>query len=224
MCGRFTLTTPGEELAMHFDLDETPQLHPRFNIAPSQPIAVVRRPSTGAGARLDSVLWGFVPRWARDPTRQKPLINARAETLTEKPSFRDAFHLRRCLVPADGFYEWRTVGQERRPFLFRLRDGGPFAIAGLWEPSPGAASGEQDSCALVTTEANALLRRFHDRMPVILPKESYGLWLDPDISNANDLLVLLRPYPEDEMDSREVSRRVNNPRFEDPSCAEPVRA
>ncbi|MBN2370854.1 MAG: SOS response-associated peptidase [Vicinamibacteria bacterium] len=220
MCGRFTLTTPGEELAMYFSLDKAPLLQPRYNIAPNQSIAVVRRPSAVAAPRLDTVRWGLVPRWARDPARQKPLINARAETLAEKPSFRDAFRCRRCLVPADGFYEWKTAGQDRNPHLFHLRNGGPFAIAGLWEPS--LASGEQDSCAIVTTDANALLRGFHDRMPVILPKESHGLWLDIDLANAEDLLVLLRPYPAEEMCSRAVSRGVNNPRFDDPSCIAPV--
>ena len=219
MCGRFTLTTPGEVLAEAFGLDEPPTLAPRYNIAPTQPVAAVRREADGR-RRLVLLGWGLVPPIPRESGR--PLINARAETAASLPSFRDAFRARRCLVPADGFYEWKAGGPRKQPFHVRLSDGRPFAFAGLWEPrARGPEGNTAGSCALLTTEPNALMRDIHDRMPVILPPEGYARWLDPALRPA-DLAPLLRPYHAGAMEARAVGAFVNNARNEGPECVAAV--
>jgi putative SOS response-associated peptidase YedK len=222
MCGRFTLTTSGEELAEAFGLDQAPALAPRFNIAPTQPVLVLRREAPHAPARAATLRWGLVPPLAREPGR--PLINARAETAAALPSFRDAFRRRRCLVPADGFYEWRkTAGPRKQPMLIRLRDGRPFAFAGLWEPRgrPGDAGGS-GSCAILTTVPNTLVAGIHDRMPVILPLQDFERWLDPGLLAPEALTPLLRPFPAEMMEAFPVADRVNDARYDGPDCAQPL--
>lgn len=221
MCGRFTLTTPGEIVAEAFGLDEAPPLEARYNIAPTQPVAVVRG---GEGRRhLDLVRWGLVPAWSREPRGRALLINARADTLGTRTSFRDALVRRRCLIPADGFYEWKAVPGSRRkqPYLIRRGDGAPFAFAGLWEPPHPADPESRGSCAIVTTEPNALLREIHDRMPAILPRDAWSLWLDPAVGDPYRVTPLLAPYPDGEMTATRVGQTVNNAANESPECVRP---
>jgi putative SOS response-associated peptidase YedK len=180
-------------------------------------VLAVREPD---GREATFLKWGLVPRWAKDPAVGNRLINARAETVTEKPSFRDAFKRRRCLVPLDGFYEWSRRGDRKRPFYFHMRDGEPFAVAGLWEVWEGDG-GPLETCTLLTTGANELLAPYHDRMPVILRPEDYDRWLDADISRPELLLPLLRPYSPEEMAAYPVGLLVNSPSNEDPRCVEP---
>lgn len=220
MCGRFTLTTPPEQIARSFELEETPALAPRYNIAPGQNVAVVRR-AEGSGSRvLEMFRWGLVPHWARDPRAGSRMINARSETVAEKPAFREAFRRRRCLVPADAFFEWRAAS--RQPFRIYLRDGVPFGFAGLWESWTGEDGEVIASCTLLTTEANADLRELHDRMPVILDPDDYATWLDPERWQPEALQALLRPRPAGEMQLHPVPRRVNRPAHDDLGCIAPV--
>ncbi len=222
MCGRFTLIAPGEAVAEHFQLSEIPNLKPRYNIAPTQPVAAVRiSPNTG-DRELTYFNWGLIPRWAKDPTIGSRMINARSETAAEKPSFRVAFKYRRCLVPADGFYEWQKTNGQKQPVRIQISDGGLFAIAGLWEQWASPDGSEIESCTLLTTEPNERLRAVHNRMPVILSPDDYDLWLDPGAQHPGEVQPLLRPYLAEEMTFYPVSTHVNNPRNEDPHCIEPL--
>lgn len=221
MCGRFTLVTPAKELAEQFRLIEVPSLSPRYNIAPTQPVAAVRQ-LPGNGARKLSLLhWGLIPFWAKEPGIGSRMINARSETAAEKPAFRAAFRRRRCLVLADGFYEWQRLERGKQPFYIRLHDGKPFAFAGLWEHWKGPDETTIDSCTLLTTEPNDLIRPVHNRMPVILAPEDYDLWLDPGVQEPELLHPLLRACPSENMHAYPVSKWVNNPRNDDPRCIEP---
>ncbi|WP_299616610.1 SOS response-associated peptidase [Pelagibius sp.] len=215
MCGRFLLTAPVEAVQRLFGFPELPNLTARYNVAPGQAVAAMRL-EADRQRHFVWLRWGLVPSWSRPDRPVTPLINARAETVAEKPSFRAAFRARRCVVFADGFYEWRQDGN-RQPYCVRLADGGPFAFAALWEeafPGPsGAAEGPGDgtvgTCALITTNANARMARVHHRMPVILSAESLGRWLDP-ASRPEELLALLRPLPEEAVTLTPVSKRVNS--------------
>jgi putative SOS response-associated peptidase YedK len=222
MCGRFTLRTPAGVIAEQFGVLEMPLFTARFNIAPSQPVAVVRlRPEADGAPRRELVMlrWGLVPHWAKDLTTGNRLINARAETLAEKPAFRSALRERRCLVVADGFYEWKREGRSRRPMFFRLRDDRPFAFAGLWERWAGGEQGPLETCTILTTEANDAVRPVHDRMPVILAPDNYASWLDSAIK-PESLSAFLRPYPAEEMESVPVGPYVNDARHEGAECVE----
>jgi putative SOS response-associated peptidase YedK len=228
MCGRFVLTTPAEALRRIFGFIEQPNLAPRYNIAPTQDVPVVRQRKEPAGQRtLQMLRWGLVPSWAESLAGGAKMINARAETVTEKPAFRHAFERRRCLVPADGFYEWRPGDPAKQPYLITTRDGAPLAFAGLWErwsppepkdgllPPPGAERRPAiDSFTIVTTTANAALAPLHHRMPVILAPADYGRWLDP-ASEPTTLVELLKPAPDDLLRHFAVDRRVNNVRHDD---------
>ena len=225
MCGRFTLIDPEQALTVQFNMPAIPGLKPRYNIAPSQPVLAVRPAPKGGDREAVLLTWGLVPFWAKDPAIGARLINARAETVAEKPAFRAAFRRRRCLVLADGFYEWQRPvgGQEgRQPYYVRLREGRPFAFAGLWEHWEGADGSVIESCTLLTTAANDLLRAVHNRMPVILSPPNYDLWLDTTAQAGDRLKSLLHPYPPEEMEAYAVSRWVNNPRNDDPRCIEPL--
>lgn len=200
-------------------LDVEP-LEPRFNIAPTQPVAVVR---FGPGARqLARLTWGLVPSWARDASIGSRLINARAESVADKPAFRTAFRRRRCLVVADGFYEWRRSGAKKQPFFIRLRDDRPFGFAGLWESWEGADHSSLETCTIITTGPNELMKPIHDRMPVILASDAYERWLDPAVQEPEQLAPLLRSYPSDAMLALPVGTHVNNPRNDDPECIVPA--
>lgn len=242
MCGRYSLTTPVEGLRQLFEFPEQPNLQPRYNIAPTQEVAAVRREppvsdssdeaadeaktgSSGAARHLVLLRWGLIPGWAKDPSIGSRMINARAETLAEKPAFRSAFAKRRCLVPADGFYEWqKRDGGAKQPYWIARPDGGPFAFAGLWERWRDPRDGSRvESCTLVTTEANATLRPIHPRMPVTLAPEAHALWLDPTAAPER-LLALLRPGPDGLLTPRAVSTRVNKVANDGPDLIAPIDA
>jgi putative SOS response-associated peptidase YedK len=217
MCGRFTLRTPAADLAEVFQLRRAPETQARYNIAPTQPVAVVRQ--AGKDRKLSLIRWGMVPSWSDDPNSGRPLFNARGETVAKKPEFRIAFRRRRCLIPADGFYEWKkTEAGTRQPFFIRLAKDGPFAFAGLWECWRRDDALAIESCTIITTEANKLLRHLHDRMPVILADEDFDAWLDPTIDDPGTLQALIQPLPAEALTAYRVSTLVNSPRNESPEC------
>lgn len=219
MCGRFTLRTPAKEIATLFDLGEVPDLRPRYNIAPSQPIAAARLNAT---RQRECVLlrWGLIPFWADDPKSGYRTINARAETVATKPSFGAAFKSRRCLVLADGYFEWQKRDGQKRPYFFHMKDDRPFAFAGLWERWRGDEE-EIESCTILVTEANDLQKPIHDRMPVILSAGDYDFWLDPDVEGKR-VEPLLRPYPFDDLETYRVSTTVNKPQNDVAECVTPA--
>jgi putative SOS response-associated peptidase YedK len=218
MCGRFTLSLSTEALAEFFGVEEVPNLDARFNIAPTQNVVAVLEDQHSAHRYIHHLRWGLIPAWAKDANMGAKLINARAETVAQKPAFRSAFKHRRCLIVADGFYEWQKQGSKKQPFYFRLQNGEPFAFAGLWEKWRNSAGEEIDSCTILTTSANELMQPIHDRMPVILSPEEYNLWLDQQVQTPEPLQPLLRPYPASTMTSYPVSTWVNNARHDDPKC------
>ena len=223
MCGRFVLMTPGRDLAERFGLEEIPDLEPRYNIAPTQVVVIIRVDRDTLQKRLARVKWGLIPFWAKETSIGNRLINARGESAAEKPAFRAAFKTRRCLVPADGFYEWeKRKGGQKQPYLVSNSDGSPFAFAGLWESWTGPEGEIIESCTILTTDANDLTRPIHDRMPVILKPEDYDLWLDPEVKEPELLKSLLRPYPSEEMVVEPVSPKVNKASYDAPDCVEVV--
>jgi putative SOS response-associated peptidase YedK len=195
MCGRFTRTVQAEDLAGLFELAEAATLPPSFNVAPTQPVAAVRVDLESARRELVALRWGLVPHWAEDLSIGNRLINARAETAAEKPSFRTPFRQRRCLVIADGFFEWQKRDGAKQPFYIRLKDGRPFGFAGLWDQWHSPEGEVVESCTVLTTAANDLMRPIHDRMPVIVDPAAYDRWLDPKIQKPELVQPLLRPYP-----------------------------
>jgi putative SOS response-associated peptidase YedK len=220
MCGRYTLASPTERLAEEFGVDAASiELAPNYNVAPTQQVAAVL--DEGGQRRLEVLRWGLIPPWADDPGIGSRMINARSETAPGKPSFRRAFRERRCLIPADGFYEWQRTNGAKQPYYIHMEDGRPFAFAGLWESWSKGGEGEVRTCTILTTGANALVGEVHDRMPVILAHDAYDVWLDP-ASERDELTGLLAPYPEDEMEAYPVSRFVNSPSNNDPRCIEPA--
>jgi putative SOS response-associated peptidase YedK len=219
MCGRFAQKSPAKKISKQFKVEEVPPLVERYNVAPTQSVLAVREASDGREATF--LKWGLVPRWAKDTAIGNKLINARSETVTEKPSFREAFARRRCLVPLDGFFEWSRRGDRKRPFYFHMRDGEPFAVAGLWETWEGDGK-VLETCTLLTTEANGLLASYHDRMPVILRPEDYDLWLDSGVRRGDLLQTLLRPHRHERMGAYAVSPMVNSPSNDSPRCVEPL--
>ncbi len=217
MCGRFTFATPASQVAELFGLAEVPDLAPRYNIAPTQTVAIVRRAAQG-GRELVRVQWGLVPSWAKDPRIGARMINARWETAAVKPAFRAALRSRRCLIPADGFYEWQRLGARKQPYYFCFPDGRPFAMAGVWERFEGIAP-PLESCAILTTAADPVVGEVHDRMPVILDPADFERWLDPtvatpDLAAAVASAPRLRGYP--------VSSLVNRPANDGPELLRPL--
>jgi putative SOS response-associated peptidase YedK len=222
MCGRFSQTASPEVIAQQFALNDSPLFNPRYNIAPSQSIAAIRIDSDTAPRTLVLLRWGLIPSWAKDEKIGSQCINAKAETVAEKPSFRSAFKKRRCLVIADGFYEWQRQGEHKQPMWIGLRSKLPFAFAGLWEHWKSVDEEPVETCTIITTEPNDLMTPIHNRMPVILAPTSYDQWLDPTLQNIETLNRLLRPYPSEELTAFPVSTLVNNPRHDAPQCLEPV--
>lgn len=225
MCGRYSITAPSEAVQRHFQVLERPNLPPRYNLAPTQDAPVVRLGEDGA-RHLVSLRWGLVPFWADDPSVASRMINARSESTAEKPAFRAAFRRRRCLVAADGFYEWKAPekkGGRKQPYRIALKDGDLFAFAGLWERwEPKEDGGEAlETFTILTTEANSKLAEIHPRMPVILPPERYDLWLDPD-ADTESLRKVLGPFPEDDLNAYAISTRVNAVVNDDPDVVEPL--
>ena len=220
MCGRFTLATPGQTIAEAFQLAAAPDLRERYNIAPTQSVAAVR--AGASGRELVMLHWGLIPSWSKDAAIGARMINARGETVAEKPSFRAPFRSRRCLILADGFYEWKRVGAGKQPYHIRRIDRRPFALAGLWDRWAPPGGDPVESCTIVTTAPNEVLAPIHDRMPVILPPESHALWLDPEVREKERLQELLQPFPASLMYAFPVSPRVNNPRNDDRDCVAPL--
>ncbi len=225
MCGRFTLTVDPAELQTTFPWLKIPadtELAPRYNIAPTQAIAGV---ANNSGHTLELFRWGLIPAWAKDPKIGNRMINARAETLAEKTSFRLAFKRRRCLVLADGFYEWRKDdgSTAKTPMYVQLKSGEPFAFAGLWEAWRAKDDQTILTCTIITTTPNSLMEKIHNRMPVILKPETYEPWLDPEPQEPESLDKLLKPYPASQMKAYAVSRMVNSPANDSPECIVPAR-
>ncbi|MBE2215273.1 MAG: SOS response-associated peptidase [Opitutaceae bacterium] len=224
MCGRYTLKTHRKKIQERMGVDELPDLVPRYNLGPTQDGLVVRT-GDSPGTRTAAMLrWGLIPAWTKDKASLPLLINARAETVASKGAFRDSFKRRRCLVVADGFYEWSRRGALRQPFHFTVDHGEPFAMAGLWDSwhPPGASPGETlDTFAIVTTTANEILAPHHDRMPVILEPNLYDDWLNPLLTDTGALERVLVPFPAIRMLARAVSARVNSIKFDDAACLEP---
>lgn len=221
MCGRFTLITDLEQLEERFSFHAANlSFTPRYNIAPSQAVFTVIEDEKGNRGGL--LRWGLIPSWAKDAAIGNRMINARAETVAEKPSFRRALQKRRCLILADGFYEWRKEGKKKTPLFITLASRAPFAFAGLWEtwrPSDGETI---HSCTIITTTPNTLMASIHNRMPVILTREAETTWLDRTITEPEKLLPLLVPYPDTVMDAYEVALTVNSPKNDSPACIAPV--
>jgi putative SOS response-associated peptidase YedK len=222
MCGRFTLTVSGRVLARLFDVPEVAELTPRYNIAPTQQVLIARATEGGGGRELVPARWGLIPFWAKDEKIGARMINARAESVSSKPAFRAAVKHRRCLIPADGFYEWRKTGSGKQPYLIRFADRRPFAFAGLWERWHPDDGEPVDSCTIITTSPNELVAELHDRMPVILSPDGHGEWLTADWIADDRLNALLVPHAPDQMEAYPVSTRVNRPINDDPGCIEPL--
>lgn len=225
MCGRFAQSSPIERYARLFGLASQAEAAaaPRYNVAPTQPILAVRTAEHGTREIL-AMRWGLIPHWSQGPDNRYSMINARAESVHQRSAYRDAFRARRCLIPADGFYEWHQECSGREPYFIRMHSGEPFAFAGLWEYWQDPEGQRVDSCTIIVTEANDLVRPIHDRMPVILAPETYDTWLDPTLRDPTRLLPLLRPYPAEEMEAWRVARRVNSPRNDDPELIRRVEA
>jgi len=221
MCGRFALKAPPRSIQEHFHLPETDNLSPRYNIAPSQAVAVARQLTGQSFRQLDLLRWGLIPGLARDIKIGYKLINARPETLAQKPSYRAAFKKRRCLIAADGFYEWKHSGKAKQPFYLHLKNDAVFGFAGLWEAWRSAEGNMVESCTIITTEPNKLLRDIHDRMPAILHPDQYETWLQ-NSTPEHLLQQLLMPYPAEMMEAYRVGPEVNSPKNDAPACMLPL--
>jgi putative SOS response-associated peptidase YedK len=227
MCGRYTLHHTPREIRERFGVDTLEELlFPRYNIAPSQIVPVIRsHQSSVAGGHLREMAgckWGLIPYWAKDPKIGNNLINAKAETISEKPSFKNAFAKRRCLIPADGFFEWRKRGKEpSQPIYVRRRDSGLFAFAGLWEAWKTPEGETLETCTIITVEPNEFISKIHHRMAAILKPDEEAAWIDPK-SKSDELLRLLRPYESDDLEAFPVSRAVNSPAHDGPDCIAPA--
>jgi putative SOS response-associated peptidase YedK len=223
MCGRFTLRTRLNQLLQMFGIEPQLEWEPRFNIAPSQSILAIRNDLSGGHRELATLRWGLIPSWADDPSIGNRLINARAETLATKPSFRSALKSRRCLVIADGFYEWKKSGKAKQPYFIQMADERPFVFAGLWDcwtkQSPAV-----ESCTIITTTPNVLMADIHDRMPVILSEDAAKTWLGGGVDNTELLTSLLTPYPADQMTAYPVSPLVNSPQHDSAECIQPAKS
>jgi putative SOS response-associated peptidase YedK len=220
MCGRYTLTSAPQAIRSLFHYADQPNLPARYNIAPTQPIAIVRLVSGGREFAL--VRWGLLPSWVKDPREFSLLINARGETVIDKPAYRAAMKRRRCLIPADGFYEWRATTGRKQPYFIRAKSGAPLAFAGLWETWTGPNGEELDTAAIVTTSANSSLAPLHDRMPVIVPTEAFDLWLDSNNVDALTASTLIRPAPDDLLEAYPVSIAVNSVANDNPSLIDEI--
>jgi len=220
MCGRYASTLPPEAMRALFRYLEQPNFPPRYNIAPTQPIAIVRM---AEGKRQFALVrWGLIPAWVKDPRAFSLLINARGESVNEKPAFRNAMKYRRCLVPADGFYEWKREGEKKRPYFVRRKGGAPIAFAGLWENWMGPNGEEVETAAIVTTTASRSIAHIHERMPVIVPPEAFDFWLDPKV-DAQTAAAVIAPAPDATIEAYEVSSAVNRTANDAPMLIEPLR-
>ena len=221
MCGRFDLHLPKELLEEIFGISITRDIRPRYNIAPTQEIAVIRT-NPDRIRQLDLLRWGLIPPWAKDPAIGSRMINARSETVHEKPAFRTAFKHRRCVIPANGFYEWQEVGGKKKPLYVKMKDDNPMIFAGLWDHWKPEEGEVIESCSILTTSTNALIKPLHDRMPVILDINDLDLWLDPHITESEQLKSLFKPYTPEKMEMYPVSDIVNSPKNDSAKCIERI--
>ncbi|HTV35659.1 MAG TPA: SOS response-associated peptidase [Xanthobacteraceae bacterium] len=222
MCGRYVITSSPAAIRALFGYPEQPNFPARYNVAPTQPIAVVR---LHEGRRQFALMrWGLIPSWVKDPKTFSLLINARGESVIDKPAFRAAMRRRRCLIPADGFYEWKEIGGRKQPYFVHMRTGGPFAFAGLWETWTGPNGEEMDTAAIVTTSANRTLSAIHDRMPVIVPPDAFDFWLDSAKVDAQTAAALIVPAREDLFEGYEISTAVNRVANDSPALIAPAPA
>jgi putative SOS response-associated peptidase YedK len=223
MCGRYRLSRRKEIIEEYFgSAPWDDDWSPRYNIAPTQPVPVIRQHPKEPVRQLSLMKWGLIPHWARDPSIAARTINAKSETAATKPAFRDPFKFRRCLIPADGFYEWKKTGTTKQPFCFEVNDGELFAFAGLWDGWKDAGSGRIKTCSILTTTPNAVTSTVHDRMPVILDRDGYELWLDPGMTDVQVVSELLKPYDARLMKSYPVSTRINHVVNDDAECSRRV--
>ncbi len=223
MCGRYTLKSRAEQVAEKFGVQVPPTLPERFNIAPSQLVLAVREKPGIHERELVALQWGLIPFWADDPEIGNRTINARSETAATKPAYRSSFRARRCLIIADGFYEWQARDGRKQPYYIRLKSGEPFGFGGLWDRWENAGK-KIESCTILTCDANEPMRVIHDRMPVVIPPESFAVWLDPAEHDAGKLTRLLRPFHPDEMTAYPVSTLVNNVKNDSVKCVGPFQA
>lgn len=220
MCGRYRLSRRKEVLEEHFEADfDDLAWTPRYNIAPTQSVPVVRKNPVTNKRKLSLVRWGLVPSWSTDTSRAASMINARAETADTKPAFRDALKSRRCLIPADGFYEWKKQGKEKQPYCFEIGEGDLFAFAGIWESWIDPAAGTLETCSILTTVPNELTAAIHDRMPAILEPRFYDVWLNPEMNDARAALEVVMPFDAARMRLYPVSSRVSHASNDDPECS-----
>jgi putative SOS response-associated peptidase YedK len=219
MCGRYVIISAPEVIGALFGCEETPDFPPRYNVAPTEPVPIVRQERERRHFAL--VRWGLIPSWVKDPRAFPLLINVRGESVLDKPAFRAAMRYRRCLFPADGFYEWRREGKSRVPFFVRPRRDGPIAFAGLWETWSGPNGEELESAAIVTTQANRTLAAIHERMPVVVPREAFDLWLDPAV-DAKAAAAVLAPAPDSLFEAYEISPAVNRAGHDGPQLIAPA--
>jgi putative SOS response-associated peptidase YedK len=222
MCGRYRLSRRAQYLRDHYGVDDEVEWAPRYNIAPTQQVAGVRQHPNELKRTFTTLRWGLIPHWASDPNMGAKMINARAETAAEKPAFAEPLRKRRCLIPADGFYEWQRRNGSKQPYCFTMIDDAPFSFAGLWDGWSGPDGQWIRTCSILTTTPNALLADVHDRMPVILAPDAYDLWLDPGFSNLAGLAELMKPYDARGMRRFPVSTRVNTVTNEDEGVCEPL--
>jgi len=223
MCGRYRLGRGREAFVKYFGTDaDDLEWSPRFNIAPMQNVPTVRQHGTEPKRSLSSMRWGLIPRWAADASIGAKLINARSETVAEKPSFRACLRERRCLIPADGFYEWKREPKSKQPYCFTLTDDSPFAFAGIWDRWRGGDGKTLETCSILTTGPNSLVSDIHDRMPVILSPDEYDLWLDPGFKNVEGIVEMMRPFSASAMKKYPVNARVNDAANDDAECGEAV--
>ena len=223
MCGRYRLSRRKQIVEEYFDtVSDEPDWAPRYNVDPTQPVPVISQHPKEPVRELSQMRWGLIPSWAKDPSGAASMINARSESASMKPAFRDALKSRRCLIPADGFYEWKRDGKTKQPFCFEVNQGQLFAFAGLWDRWKDPSGNWIKTCSILTTTPNAVTSAVHDRMPVILDPDSYDLWLDPGITDAHVASELLKPFDAGLMRSYPVSTRINHVANDDEECSRPV--
>ena len=219
MCGRYAITTAPEAIRQLFGYPEQPNFPPRYNVAPTQPVPIVRM--TEGQRHFALVRWGLIPAWVKDPRTFSLVINARGESVLDKPAFKNAMKYRRCLFPADGFFEWERKGEKKRPYFVRRKGGGPLAFAGLWESWMGPNGEEQETAVIVTTDASPSITHIHDRMPVIVPPEAFDFWLDPKV-DAESAMAVIQPAKDETIEAYEVSRAVNRHENDSPQLVKPL--
>jgi putative SOS response-associated peptidase YedK len=223
MCGRYRLSRRKQLVEEYFDsVSDEPEWNPRYNVAPTQPVPVIRQNLTEPVRELSLMRWGLIPPWSKDPSVSARMINARSETAATKPAFSDALKLRRCLIPADGFYEWSRTGKAKQPYCFEVNEGELFSFAGIWDRWKDPSGSWLKTCSILTTTPNAVTSVVHDRMPVILPKDDYDVWLDSGMQNVTAISEMLKPYDVSQMRCYSVSTRVNSVVNDDEECSRPV--